>query len=229
VFKGTNPSNWQEVVKDLTFDPIKPTNGILWEQEVSKGVYVTLFSPYQKIGGKAPFEYIVEAIHESVLGQFQGPSVDLHVTGHSLGASYGTLCYAELLRLYNNSPARFSATGQPQFILRDLHTIGSPRIALEGFVDTFEGALAQHTGFSWRVVNKDDPIPMVPPPPILKPEYNFIHVDIAWEITSYSKPVKLPTERETTTQPPSLWALFKIKNHYTEPYKNSLLYAANNP
>ena len=131
--------------------------------------------------------------------------------GHSLGGAYATLCYAELMRLYNNMPTDpgvasedphaslakfFSQLKERQFVLRDLYTFGCPRVGgVMSNVDwakSYKSALDNHNGKSWRVKNNYDPVTAVPPVVPLISTWN--HVDNGYQVNDSSSPEALPTE-----------------------------------
>lgn len=113
--------------------------------------------------------------------------------GHSLGASYATLCYAELLRLQSR-PTTI------KFVLQDLYTFGSPRIALDDFADAFYTALLSHKGHSWRICSARDPITLIPPALLTDPK--FTHVDRSYLVAADMEPEESDTERGTHPRPP---------------------------
>ena len=132
-----------------------------------------------------------------------------------MGGAYATLCYAELVRLYNNDPtwfpedvedthahlrAAFSALKERKFVLRDLYTFGCPRVGgvaeNKDWARNYVSALNQHEGKSWRVVNDGDPVTNVPP---IFPFSTWNHVDNGYKLDANTPPVALPTE--VGTQP----------------------------
>eukprot|EP01059_Diplonema_ambulator_P024991 TRINITY_DN4186_c0_g1_i1.p1 TRINITY_DN4186_c0_g1~~TRINITY_DN4186_c0_g1_i1.p1 ORF type:complete len:282 (+),score=94.30 TRINITY_DN4186_c0_g1_i1:57-902(+) len=80
-----------------------------------------------------------------VQAQQDCPNCTLHVTGHSLGAAEATLCTTEL-RLLGNDPFMW--------------TYGEPRVGNKEF---FEFFYANTTHPVYRMVNKRDIVPHVPP------------------------------------------------------------------
>ena len=128
--------------------------------------------------------------------------------GHSLGASYASLFYAELLRLYNDNPI---TQNRRACVLRDLYTFGSPRFALADFADVFNLAMEEHTGNSWRIRCADDPVGLVPP--VLITDAKFIHLDKAWVVSETEKPVELPSERNSHPRPPLPVVTINMSNH----------------
>ena len=70
---------------------------------------------------------------------------DIWVTGHSLGGALATITALHLSQLY------------PYIIVR-CHTFGCPRVGNKEFDDTFN----KHVNENWRVINIDDPVPMIP-------------------------------------------------------------------
>ena len=134
-----------------------------------------------------------------------------------MGGAYATLCYAELMRLYNNDPTwlsngasedshahlreAFVQLKERQFVLRDLYTFGCPRLGgvmnNKDWARSYVSALGDHKGKSWRVKNGGDPVTKVPPALPLISTWN--HVDNAYKLDKGKAPVALPTE--VGTQP----------------------------
>ncbi|KAI0690866.1 Alpha/Beta hydrolase protein [Cytidiella melzeri] len=236
VFKGTHVESWEEMLVDLRYIPVESTGGRLWDTHVSQGVFATLFGPFPKLGGQTPFDYIQKVIAMITAGNSNRPA-DVHVTGHSLGASYATLCYAELLRLSQLNPS------SSKIILRDLYTFGSPRVALEDFVSALSTSLSPspshstpnttttsissssstHTTHSRRITTVSDPVTLVPP--VLLTDPTFVHVDgEAWQVAEEKEPVRLKSEVGTHPRPPL--PLFDMSNHTPFAYFKALYYTA---
>ena len=124
-------------------------------------------------GGKvhAGFAESWNSVEEEVLAKFKRAlaivSVDaatglpaepraIFVTGHSLGGALATLC---AIRMAELCPA-----GSPGV---SMYTFGSPRVGTSTFADYF----ATKVPHSWRIVNKDDIVPRIPPA-----LFNYQHV-----------------------------------------------------
>ncbi|KAL5522857.1 hypothetical protein ACEPAG_8875 [Sanghuangporus baumii] len=213
-FKGTNITDWKEVIVDLSFAMMMSVGKILWGSPIHNGFYHTMFTEFPDIE-QAPLDYIKNMI-DSFLQSYEVPegiTINLHSTGHSLGAAYATLCYAEIMRLYNNTPTDpgskddphadlahfFSHLKERQFVLRDLYTFGCPRIG--GLMDnvswakSYKAALDNHIGQSWRIQNNFDPVTAVPPViPIIS---TWNHVDNGYQTNDSAPPKELPTEIDT--------------------------------
>ncbi len=159
-------------------------------------------------------------------------SLNLISQGHSLGASYATLCYAELLRLKQNPSA---SPRLDNLRIRDLYTYGSPRVALEDFVDALSSALDPDHEYpttrtptppskaldsksstqlcqssSFRILTQSDPVPLVPP--VLLTDPNFIHLDSAYRVAVNEEPQGVESERGTHPRPPML-PVFDMSSH----------------
>ncbi|THG96877.1 hypothetical protein EW026_g5032 [Hermanssonia centrifuga] len=204
---------------------MQATEGHLWGTHVSEGVFMTMFGPFHRLGEQTPFAYIKEVIcliASNMPRDPTSPPIDVHVTGHSLGASYASLCYAELLRLYNNQPIDPFVTSPSKLILRDLYTFGSPRFALEDFVDVFMLVMDTHHGYSWRIVSEGDPVTLVPPVHLIDPK--FIHLDKAWQVSENAEPQELPSERNSHPRPPI--PVINMSYHTPWAYFNALYRAA---
>ncbi|KAG8982248.1 hypothetical protein FRB93_008212 [Tulasnella sp. JGI-2019a] len=147
-FKGTNPSRMGEVLVDWNYQFIQAESGVLFDAHVSTGVYTGLFTKFKS----APDTPMALA---DLAANISTTSSMVHVTGHSLGGSYSTLCFAELLR--------HSSLGQlpPKCTLGDIYTYGSPRLAQRDLGDNYVKYLKN--GSSWRIVNDNDLVPQVPP------------------------------------------------------------------
>ena len=113
---------------------------------------------------------------------------------------YATLCYAELVRVYKDSPIDAPSTFPTKLFTRDLYTFGCPRLVLEDFTDVFAMAMDSHDGQSWRIVSEHDPVPRVPPVLITDPK--FIHLDNAYEVSDHAPPEPILTERNSHPRPP---------------------------
>ncbi|KAJ3766462.1 Alpha/Beta hydrolase protein [Lentinula raphanica] len=212
-FKGTNMKDWKEIFVDLKSAMTMAIDKILWGSPIHQGFYQTMFLEFPNLAS-APLDYIKRMI-DTFLQTYVVPSdvnIYLHVTGHSLGGAYATLCYAEFMRLYNNDPAVplqgeegeesfFSQLKERQFLLQDLYTFGCPRLG--GVMDQkdwayqYASALQYHEGQSWRVVNEYDPVAAMPP--IIPYITTWNHVDNGYQISDQRNPQPLPSE--VGTQP----------------------------
>jgi predicted lipase len=126
--------------------------------------------------------YIVAQL-DSLLGGDKATPYDLHLTGHSLGASYATLFHTGLLYLSSSTTA--TATTLPSsLVVRDLYTFGSPRLGLTDFAQLHSTLLSIHDGASWRIIDAHDPVTLVPPEPlhIGSEGWVFCHVDKAVKV-----------------------------------------------
>ncbi|KAI0743498.1 Alpha/Beta hydrolase protein [Daedaleopsis nitida] len=241
-FKGTNPLSWSEVLKDLKFAMMMAAGNILWGSPIHRGFYQTMFLKFPHIEA-VPLDFIKNMI-DMFLQTYPVPpglTIDLHTTGHSLGGAYATLCYAELMRLYNNDPTwfaedgedahahlrvAFSALKERQFVLRDLYTFGCPRLG--GVMDnkdwarSYVSALKHHDGRSWHVKNGGDPVTNVPPVVPLISTWN--HVDSGYKLDTGKAPVALPTE--VGTQPSFGFNPLLFQRHSTGRYFENLYNAS---
>ncbi|KAJ3972655.1 hypothetical protein EV361DRAFT_948608 [Lentinula raphanica] len=183
----------------------------------------------------APLDYIKNMI-DTFLQMYLVPAdvnIYLHVTGHSLGGAYATLCYAEIMRLYNNSPAKprqeegelarfFSQLKKRQFLLRDLYTFGCPRLGGvmndKDWASQYVSALDDHTGQSWGVVNRYDPVTAVPP--VIPFISTWNHVDNGYQVSDQETPQPLPSE--VGTQPGLNFEFWNFPYHSTASYFQNL-------
>lgn len=103
--------------------------------------------------------------------------------GHSLGASYATVCYDQFTET-NGLPAKTA--------LGDLYSLASPRLGEQDFAEALKKCLGQNTGSTWRIANKHDAVPKVPP--ILPVKGKFNHVDAGYLISPDEPPAQLESE-----------------------------------
>lgn len=200
-FKGTNPLNLKEDLVDVNYQPITPDPGVLFDAEVSTGVYTGMFSAF-KHRSKKPFEMIVgslELLAASLSKESGGHDVPTHVTGHSLGGTYASLCFAQLLVLSSRIPKLPKPT-----LVGDLYTFGSPRLGLAKWAQRFYEAVGEQAGSSWRIVNDKDIIPDGPPTELQKTPPYFFHLDNGYRISKNAAPLELATERGMTPPPPPI-------------------------
>ncbi|KAJ7911965.1 Alpha/Beta hydrolase protein [Mycena leptocephala] len=238
LLKGTNVRDWKEIFVDLKFAMMMVPGSILWGSPIHTGFYQTMFIKFPDIG-LAPLDYIKHMIDNFLQSYNVSPgiAINLHVTGHSLGGAYATLCYAELMRLYNNTPAKGDLHGdlahffsqlkeKRQFFLRDLNTFGCPRLGgLWNKVDWakhYKTALDDHKGQTWRLVNKDDPVTSVPPVIPLISTWN--HVDHGYEVSDNNAPTPVPSE--IGTQPSVSIKPWNFPYHSTGKYFQNLYNAS---
>ncbi|KAI0092132.1 Alpha/Beta hydrolase protein [Irpex rosettiformis] len=230
VFKGTHVESWEEMLVDLRYIPVESTGKHLWSTHVSQGVFATLFGPFPKLGGQTPFDYIQRVV-STITASNGNVSTDVHLTGHSLGASYATLCYAELLRLQLNPP---TSPRPSNLRIRDLYTYGSPRVALGDFVDALSDALDPEFEYptsksstsstsSFRILTTADPVPLVPPALLTDPK--FIHLDSAYRVSTNAEPEPVDSERGTHPRPP-LVPVFDMSSHTPFAYFDALYWTA---
>lgn len=146
-----------------------------------------------------------------------------------MGAAYSTLCFAELVRLYNNDPtvpmtAEKDASNlqwiadmkENKFVLSDLHAFGAPRVGgvlnHSSWALNYKQAVGNHKGQSWRIASELDPITLVPPVVILFGN-PWNHVDNGFLVTPTLPPIQLPTE--IGTEPPLTLRPGNMKYHST--------------
>lgn len=93
----------------------------------------------------------------------------LYLTGHSLGGSLATLCAADL-------------AANTKFTSPSVYTFGSPRVGNPTFVNFYN----RRTGPHYRVFNRNDVVPSLPPLVYKSPRtgelYHYIHVKKEVEI-----------------------------------------------
>ncbi|KAF0324860.1 lipase class 3 family protein [Colletotrichum asianum] len=98
IFYCTNPLSLAQVLVDYNYQFTK-ANGYLQNQEVSLGVYTSMFGKYDAMED-ITYEYILAVFKvcvDKIPTATTGSLVRTHVTGHSLGGSYSSFCYAQML------------------------------------------------------------------------------------------------------------------------------------
>jgi len=179
-----------------------------------------------------PFVFITTALTELAKSQSQNPP-GIHATGHSLGASYATLCFSELLRYSKDSEKELPANTT----LGDIYTFGSPRVASVKLGTSIVTNL--ENGSSWRIVNTydstEDIVPQVPPPKTpVKPEPEpFNHINGAGSsqanggvmIYNEANFSYIPTEFNSDPLPVSLLTVSGWNAHVPWNYYPSLMRA----
>ncbi|KZT23164.1 alpha/beta-hydrolase [Neolentinus lepideus HHB14362 ss-1] len=188
-FKGT--SSTQEMITDIVRQPqATGSSSILWGTNVSAGVFNCLFGTYGDWG--VPMDHIMGYIQTYAALLPEGANqLITHVTGHSLGASYATLCYAQLLQCQSTNT-----------VLGDLYAFGSPRIGENSFASQLKTALKTAQGSTWRVVDQDDSVTALPPAPahlvgplpLQDDPRVYIHVDSGYRIFRGNLPVAIESE-----------------------------------
>ena len=202
-FKGTNPLNKAEVAVDYNYD-LSPAQGYLGDEDVSKGVYTGLFGDFGKhpvvqngTPPYIPYKGIRDQLHEIAKGlpNADGGKVRIHVTGHSLGGSYASFCYAQVLIDALSSKL-------PQSLLSgDGYTFGAPRVGSHLWAKLNSKIEDEQHGRSWRIVHNEDIVPQIPPTTLKPDQIDFCHVDNGWRIFKDRKPEKIETE-QTGPPPP---------------------------
>ncbi|EJT97340.1 alpha/beta-hydrolase [Dacryopinax primogenitus] len=191
-FKGTTPTNVGEWLVDLDFAAAVPAasagegEGVCFGAPVSKGVSQALFEPYDIAKKKVPFDLIIEGLRDlacALGGGIRNP-VPVYVTGHSLGASYATLFYAEALRRPPN---------KEPFVLVDLHTFGAPRVGLSQFGLSLCSLVASRNVHTWRIANTGDLVTSVPPV-VNDAGQEFEHMDCGLRVEKGKPSMKLESE-----------------------------------
>ena len=102
--------------------------------------------------------------------------------GHSLGGGYCALTYGEFLRRAADADASFL-----QYNFGDMYSLAAPRTCYEPFAAQVNAHTPAGGGkYLFRIVNHEDPVPTVPPPPwplvSNVADYPYIHVGGAWQL-----------------------------------------------
>ncbi|MCJ1371789.1 hypothetical protein MMC20_003008 [Loxospora ochrophaea] len=216
-FKGTNPTRKSEVRVDWNYQLRKPDTNIVFGSEVSAGVYTGIFGNFKE---GIPFDLITKALQNlgATIPNSTEKPIATHVTGHSLGGSYSSLCFAELLRRTEQAPI-------PNIALGDLYTLGSPRIGGDNFANVIAEHMGQHDGSAWRIVNGNDIVPQVPPIKGDLSEDIFVHMDAGWKIFPDQEPKEITSERGTKPPPGPFPHWKKLTDHCLNMYYKSLVNA----
>lgn len=209
-FKGTNPISPQQWLVDFNYQESGAiTDDFLKGTNVSLGVRTSLFGQYDNpelaAFGGVPYNRIRDRALASaaVLSRAAGgvPTVT-HVTGHSLGASYATLCTAQLLLDMTATPGSLDAPLQ----MGDTYTFGSPRVGGNAWASWYQALVDKSRGRTWRIVNSRDLVPTVPPTSLKAALLDFHHVDGGIQVFPHrmllarvlmggnKKPLRLPSE-----------------------------------
>jgi hypothetical protein len=157
-----------------------------------------------------------------------GPRKALYVAGHSRGGAFALLAAAAL--------AKARAADEPVPPIFGVYTYGQPRVGNAPFIE----GLASLNVPLFRIINRDDPVPTVPPAGLL-PErlavagrlndrLGYQHGGIAVQIRADGKVVRIPSDGPTTNAfGDPLGATSSIANHYQPAYYSALSAAIAQP
>ncbi|EWY80717.1 hypothetical protein FOYG_16645 [Fusarium oxysporum NRRL 32931] len=225
-FKGTNPLQSREIQVDLNYQLIEASDE-LGNQLVSTGVYTGLFGKFEEPYGQ-PYQFIRTQLAgvTSFFARSNTPA-RLHVTGHSLGGSYSSLCYAGFLK---DIPTLFPET---EAIMGDQYTFGAPRVGSNDWAKYNLERVSKSAGQTWRIVNNDDIVPQVPPTTLKPDQINFFHVDKGMKIFKDQKPETIPSEIDGPEPPiydigsigDFIKAVLQTKSHVPNSYYDAMVYA----
>ena len=190
-FKGTSPLNLKEWAVDFNYQLTPAAQEYFGGTQVplSQGVYTSLFGNFP--GKGVPYEQILTAtrLAAAKLPNTSGRAVPAHVTGHSLGGSYSTLCYTQLL--IDVAP---SNPGPGEMMMGDEYTFGAPRTGSDEWARLNLTLVNAQRGRSWRIVNNHDLVPQVPPTTLQRKQRDFHHINTGVHIWPYKAPEQMPTE-----------------------------------
>ena len=193
-FKGTNPLKSEERLIDFNYQ-LQTATGYLDNNQVAQGWYTGLFGDFRSVG--VPFEHILEAT--GALAKTISPTKDVrvHVTGHSLGGAYATLCYAQMLIATGPEPRTLP------LVMGDKLNFGAPRVGNDNWAKWYLNLVEKGSGQSWRVIYDNDIVPKVPATSLRKDQTQFWHVDKGMQIFKDKDPVFVPSELDQKDpQPP---------------------------
>lgn len=213
VFKGTSPIQVGQWKVDFNYQLTPATGGFLDDKQVSEGVFTTLFGDYQTLADSdtsIPYRTILDlstrsaaALSGQQAGGGQVHATVTHVTGHSLGASYASLCYAQLL-MDVAPPTSVPGPGSMMMMMGDQYTFGSPRVGGNAWAAMHTALVGAQRGRVWRIVNDNDLVPHVPPTdlPRMQDLVDFHHLDSGVRIFPDKDPEALPSEIDQPNLPP---------------------------
>ncbi len=188
-FKGTKPTRKSEVLVDYNYD--QHTGEFLDNTHSSIGVYTGLFGQLDQ-PNDPPYENILNETKRLAQRLPNSPKnpVRVHVTGHSLGGSYSSFFYTELL---------IDVAPEGMLIaIGDEYTFGAPRVGSDDYVQLNAKLVDYQAGQSWRIVNDQDILPQVPPteiPPTTPERLHFHHIDNGMPIFPKKGPEDIDSER----------------------------------
>lgn len=156
----------------------------------SNGVYTGLFGNFHPPNDPS-YAHILDATQAlaKTLPNSLGQAACVHVTGHSLGGSYSSFCYTQLL--IDVAPNKMP------IVMGDEYTFGAPRVGSDDYAELNSNLVGLQPGQSWRVVNNQDIVPQVPPteiPPATKERLDFHNIDQGIQIFPDKLPQPLPSE-----------------------------------
>ncbi|WYZ43603.1 hypothetical protein EsH8_VII_000039 [Colletotrichum jinshuiense] len=227
-FKGTNPANPRDIFVDYNYE-LTDSGKYLGGTQVSLGVFTALFAEFEKVEDTA-YNYIIAALESCVqkIPKASGSLVRAHVTGHSLGGSYSSFFYAQLLQ---------DAGGLgPEVETGDEYTFGAPRVGSQAWAVYNNSVVSPSEGQSWRIVNNDDLVPQIPPTSLKPNQLDFYHIDKGMKIFSDSPPEPISTEIGGPTPPivnfkdfcELVKAVIDATDHLPIAYHKSIVYAIKN-
>lgn len=187
-FKGTKPTRKAEIKVDYHYDQV--TGDKLNKTHCSKGVYTGLFGIFDP-PNNPPYAHILDKAQRLAksLPNSLGKAACVHVTGHSLGGSYSSFCYTQLL--IDVAPNKMP------IVMGDEYTFGAPRVGSDDYAELNFKLVGVQPGQSWRIVNNQDIVPQVPPteiPPATTERLDFHHIDKGIQIFPDKVPQPLPSE-----------------------------------
>ncbi|KAF4457429.1 lipase class 3 [Fusarium austroafricanum] len=197
VGNGKLSDNEMQVVHDLYEDSesdIKEIAGI-WGMDFMQicGVYNGMFGTFNDGDPLTPFQRVLGALQKFVptLKGEDKSDATFHITGHSLGGSYSSFCFAQCMM--QNAGGGLPPGTQ----LGDLYNFGSPRVGQQAWSEAFYSNLSgKFQGGAWRIVNDKDIVPQVPSLLKFKKTGPFYHIDNGITIFPNDKPAPIPTERD---------------------------------
>lgn len=199
-FKGTGPISLDQWMVDFNYQLQAASDGFLHGAHVSSGVFTTLFGRYED-PDTVPYIAIRDGALKSAAALLSSTktasTVRTHITGHSLGASYATMCTAQL---HIDIPPSASSTSP--LSIGDTYTFGSPRVGGNAWAAMYGRLADAGEGRTWRVVHSRDLVPTVPPTSLQGAQLDFHHVDDGLRVSAWQGPERLPSEVDAPDPPP---------------------------
>jgi len=132
-------------------------------------------------------------IESTILSKLDGLTMtgnfkNLYITGHSLGAGLAFLAFPDFSQNVSNIDNVV------------MYNFAGPAAGDSNWVSTYEGEYAQNR-ISFRIVNKNDLVPMLPPLGLDCTDFSYFHVDNKFEITFGTQLPPLPDFADDDCKP----------------------------
>jgi len=176
VFRGTSPGSLEDWIEDLKFSPLNP-----YPKNPNVRVHGGFYDAYLSIKPQLRTAFV------SILKKFNQKPDAILFTGHSLGAALITICALDYVE------DGLVPSGVPYAV----YNFGSPRVGNQNFGTYYDSVVG--VGNTWRVINKADIVPHLPPELM-----SFFHVNRQVWYTTYSS-YKICANPEDPNCADSVW------------------------